>query len=287
MTLVNTPPSSKQTRIAFVLGGGGITGACRESGALLALAQYGIVSTENLGNSAGAIIGALDSAGFSAERIVEILLCLRDEDVREKLFLWPFRLGWTDHIFRNDKIRTLLESLLPANFSDLHKPLSVMAVNPRTGSCLNVATPNLSESPAQAVLASMAIPSIFPPVRLKDGDLYWDGGIRQNVPLPLDWPLYHQVWVLMGADRPHDYQGKSNVITNAVRAMHIRFQDEQFDVMEQTRNAPNVHVLWPDVPTSKGFLHFDRDLIGKSYDWTVQEIERLRTKEGRTCMGTF
>lgn len=264
------PP--KQTLI--VLGGGGVTGLCRLVGVLLALEKKNVVYSEIQGTSAGAIAGAMLSAGHSPVKIANIVANLTDNDLREKLFLWQLRLPWTDHIFRNRKIKRLLENLLPHSFLDLRIPISTWAVNMENGALMNTMRPEISETPTEAVLASMSIPCIFPPVPLLDGFLYGDGGLRANVPMVNDWKDYEKVYIVIPSDRPHDYQGADNMITTAIRAMNIVANDEKFDLVESLKNEPNVQILWPETTTDVGLMHLDHSLIAKTYDWTLSELNR-------------
>jgi len=269
---------NNQKEIPLVLGGGGITGLCRLTGVLLAFEKLGIQYTSIHGTSAGAIAGALLSAGYSPVILANIINNLEDSDLREKLFLWQIRMHWVDHIFKTEKIERLLDTLLPANFDEMTIPLSTWAVNKRTNDLVNTMRPELAESPAKAVLASLSIPCIFPPVELLDGCPYWDGGLRASVPMIGDWRECEHVYVVIPSDSPHDYKGRDNLITSAIRAMNIKCNDEKLDLVAAMADEPNVTVIWPDVPTDKGMMHFDHSLIRKCYDWTLARLKKDQSK---------
>ena len=268
----------------LILGGGGITGLCRLAGVFLALEREGITYTSIHGTSAGAIAGAMLAAGHSPVKIANIINSLTDADLRDKVFLWQLRMYWLDSIFKTDKIWALLNNLLPASFNDLKIPISSWAVNMESEALVNTMRPELSETPTEAVLASMSIPCIFPPVKLLDGQSYGDGGLRASVPVFIDMATCEKVYIVIPSDRPHDYQGKDNMLTAAIRAMNILRNDEKLDLIDQFKDQDKVVVLWPDVPTDLGMMHVDHSLVKKTYDWTLTELNKRKGTCGNVTL---
>jgi NTE family protein len=169
-------------QVAFVLSGGGVLGAV-QVGQVEALLRSGIVPDLLVGASVGALNAsaiACDPSVAGAEQLRDVWLSLRAEDIfpgSRMQRAWHFvRRG--DHLYPNTGLRRLAELLPARRFEEMQRPLHVEAVNLRTGK------EHWFESGAvvPAILASTAIPGIFPPV-VVDGELYVDGGVVNNVPV--------------------------------------------------------------------------------------------------------
>jgi NTE family protein len=176
-------PERRKNKTAFVLAGGGSLGAV-QVGMLAALARQGVVPDFVVGVSVGAINAAYYAAepdDRGVERLKRIWLQLRRTDV------FPFspiasRLGFfgkTDHLVSPAPLRSLIESELPyQRLEDARIPCYVVATDALEGTEVV-----LSSGPAAtALLASAAIPAIFPPVTLGERYLL-DGGVSNNTPL--------------------------------------------------------------------------------------------------------
>jgi len=170
-------------KTAFVLAGGGSLGAV-QVGMLAALARHEIVPDFIVGASVGAINAAYYAAEpdeRGVERLKRIWLQLRRTDV------FPFSpiasvlgfLGKTDHLVGPAPLRKLIESELPyQRLEDARLPCHVVATDALQG--IEVV---LSSGPAAtALLASAAIPAVFPPVSLDERFLF-DGGVANNTPI--------------------------------------------------------------------------------------------------------
>ena len=168
--------------IAFVLPGGGVLGAI-QVGHLEALLRSGISPDMIVGTS----VGALNGAALAARPTIEGVECLRDvwlslgaEDIfpgsRASRVWRILRKG--DHLHPNDGIRNLIKRIDVRSFEHLEVPLSICAANLHSGE-----EHWFDEGPlAPAILASTAIPGVFPPVNV-DGKTFVDGGVVNNVPI--------------------------------------------------------------------------------------------------------
>src|SRR4029077_20534233 len=170
---------------AFVLAGGGSLGAV-QVGMLAALARRGIVADLVVGASVGAINAAYYAAEpdqRGVERLKRIWLELRRTDVfafspiTSMLGLF----GKTNHLVAAAPLRFLIESELPyQRLEDARLPCYVVATNALEGTEVV-----LSSGPAAtALLASAAVPAVFPPVLL-DGRFLLDGGVSNNTPVSI------------------------------------------------------------------------------------------------------
>ncbi|MEI6165996.1 MAG: patatin-like phospholipase family protein [bacterium] len=265
--------SYQAKKVLFVMSGGGMPGLDIHAGIWLALEDMGIQATEISGTSAGAIVGSMNACGWSAAAGVEYLQFHKDDDVRHERPFWKLRFPWLESIHDNDRIMCVLNGFLPTSWNMIRKPFSAWACNKRTGEKVNVARPELANSPAMAVLASMSICGLFPSVPLLDGEDYIDGGYRFNLPLPSNWHDFDEVYLLIGKPRPHDYKG-TGIISNMIRNANLLMLDQIADVLDETMGDPKVKVIWPIMGGENSMLRFDHRLIEQAYDWTVKHMNK-------------
>src|SRR5437763_11948940 len=168
---------------AFVLGGGGNLGAV-QIGMLQALSEPGVVPEVLIGCS----VGALNAAGMAADPTPAGVRRLRDTWVNlDADELWPagripgpWMLGRKGQATQpNTGLRRLIERTLPyKRLEDAVIPVHVNATSLETGRGHWFTT-----GPAvEAILASAALPAVFPPV-VVGGEAYIDGGVVDNVPI--------------------------------------------------------------------------------------------------------
>jgi len=262
------PRARRRPRVAFVLSGGGVLGAVHV-GQLYALIEAGIIPDVVVGTS----VGALNAAAVAADPSRKGLDLLRDAwlDLKgEDLFpgsrmqrAWHF-VARGDHLYPNDGIRALVDKLPVQTFEELIRPLSVVAANLRTG------REHYFESGAlaPALLASTALPSIFPPV-LVGGELYVDGGVVNNVPISRAVALgARQIYVLTCAGpipRPREIRRPLDVLLQAFA--HSRAARIERD-LELYGSAASILVLDAPAPTSVRFndMSHTARLIEKGYE---------------------
>jgi NTE family protein len=230
-------------RVAFVLSGGASLGAV-QVGMLRALCERGIRPDVLVGTSVGAvnaawIAGRPDPEGI--DHLCEIWLSLRRQDV------FPFDplrsaaglLGRTNHFIPNDALRTLLETHLPfTRLEDASVPVHVVTTDLKTGRAAI-----MTSGPAvPALLASCAIPGVFPPVTIGRRE-YIDGGVANHTPMTIALQLgATEVYVL-----PVGYPWLNREPTNALgMALHAlaRIIEQKLDTeVEQNRGLADIHVL--------------------------------------------
>lgn len=171
-------------RTAFVLSGGGNLGAL-QVGMLRSLAEHGITADVVLGCSVGALNGAAYArmptmAGIQRlERIwCDITSPTLMPSSRIPSALGLLRKGASLH--DNDGLRATLESMLAeqSTFDDLEVPFECVATEVETARERWFSAGAL----VPAILASAALPAVFPPVAI-DGRRYVDGGVVDNVPI--------------------------------------------------------------------------------------------------------
>lgn len=168
--------------IAFVLSGGGSLGAV-QAGMLEALLERDIVPDVLVGTSIGAANAAFLAAEPTLPRAQALSDLWRSLTSREIFPLGPVRtlraLFKDGSLFATDPLRRLIERNSP--YSSIERalvPLRIVATDFVDG-----AEVVFDSGPvADAVLASTALPGVFPPHRVSDR-LYLDGGLVDHVPL--------------------------------------------------------------------------------------------------------
>ncbi len=170
-------------KTGLVLSGGGGRGIAH-LGAIKALLELGIKPDMIAGASAGAIAGAFYAAGFSVEKMLDIVL-------EQKIFHFP-GFSWHKDGLLNTRavVNTCRMYLDDISFEKLNLPFYAAATNLNTAETEYFSTGDV----ATAIAASSAVPGIFEPVEL-NGNLYADGGILNNFPIE---PLIGKCDILIG-----------------------------------------------------------------------------------------
>jgi NTE family protein len=179
---------------AFVLSGGATLGAI-QVGMAQVLEEQSIRPDLIVGSSVGAINGAWLAGGGGATDLADLWRSLRRSHLfptRPVLGLRAF-LGRADHYVPDSGLRRLLERHVQFAYLE-DAPIRLAVVTTAVPSGEEVV---LQEGPAvQAILASAAIPGVFPPVRVGDR-LLIDGGVVNNTPITVAIELgASEVWVL-------------------------------------------------------------------------------------------
>ena len=171
----------KRPKTAIVLGGGGSKGAL-QAGFYRAVCELGIKIDLVVAASIGALNGAFFAAGIPPRVMMHEWARVRKRDI--------FSINWallrrgasaaSIYSFRN--VRRFLEQRLPVRtFEELRTPLIAVTTELQSG------RPFLWEKGklVDALLASCAIPGIFPPVRGPHGRLLIDGALADNIPVDI------------------------------------------------------------------------------------------------------
>ncbi|MBO3274074.1 patatin-like phospholipase family protein [Pseudomonas schmalbachii] len=170
-------------KTAFVLAGGGSLGAV-QVGMLKTLTRAHITPDLIVGASVGAINGAYYAAAPDASGIAlleRIWLGLRRPDIFPLSVFGTALglLGRRDHLALPGHLRTLIESQLPyRRLEDASVPCHIVATDILDGTEVILSTGDATA----ALLASTAIPAVFPAVTIADRPLM-DGGITSNTPI--------------------------------------------------------------------------------------------------------
>ncbi len=170
-------------KTALVLGGGGMRGAA-EVGMLKALADTGVEPDLIVGASVGAFNGAIVASRPLTRAVERLEMAWRSEEFRS---LFSENLGERmmnlfrnrTHVHSNEPLRALLDHWAPATrIEDLGVPFQCVAAYIEGSSEFWFDRGPLVE----AVMASSAVPGLFPPVEI-DGRHYVDGGVVNSIPI--------------------------------------------------------------------------------------------------------
>ncbi|MEV4318923.1 patatin-like phospholipase family protein [Actinocrispum sp. NPDC049592] len=265
--------------VGFVLGGGGSLGA-GQVGMLRALAERGIRPDLVVGTSVGSVNGALlaldpDNA---PDRLAEVWARM----TRQKVFpggpiaqLTTLR-KHRNHIFPNTGLAEILATELAGvdDFANLTLPFGAVAVDALTGQPVLINKGALTP----AILASSAIPGIYPPVEI-DGRVLYDGGVVANVPIRQALASGAKSLVILDCAFPGHLPRVPESLADAVffwATLGMRNQA----VLESELAAKDVPVVYlPGAPvrnlTPLDFTH-TQELIDAAYTSSKEFLEDLK-----------
>ncbi len=276
----------KEEKVALVLGGGGSKGAL-QAGFYRALCELGIKIDLVVAASIGALNGAFIAAGMPPRLMAHEWARVRRRDIFS--FNWEMlrrgTLPESIYTFRN--LRRYLEKRLPVRrFEDLQIPFVAVTTELETGRPFLWEQGNLVD----AVLASCAIPGIFPPVQGPQGRLLIDGALADNVPVStaLDRGAERVVGILcpVGCERPGLARGITRRLGRAFAiATDITWRLEQ----PRYRLRPEVLVIEPPNNIEVQALDFSRgaELARAGYRASMQILSLwLEELSGRSAAAT-
>jgi NTE family protein len=160
--------------IALALGGGGVKGIAH-IGVIRRLEQEGFKIRAIAGTSAGGLIGAAYAAGYSPSAIEGIIETINQPRMfSRKSGDGPSLLGLTG------ATQTLIEILGERRFEDLNIPFACTAVDIKSAQEFILSQGRVVD----AILATIAVPGVFPPKELGNASLI-DGGVMDPVPVAL------------------------------------------------------------------------------------------------------
>ncbi|MDN0075429.1 patatin-like phospholipase family protein [Crenobacter sp. SG2303] len=241
--------SGSSEKTAFVFAGGGSLGAV-EVGMLRELLAYGERADVVVGASAGAINGAYFAGRPDADGVAALAALwgqLRRRDIMPMTMLGLFNmiLRRRQHLVEASALRALLVRHLPfSRLEDASLPLHVVATDLLSGDEVV-----LGQGPAvDAVLASAAIPGVFPPVEL-NGHMLVDGGVANNTPVSVAVKLgARRVIVLPAGFACALQQPPRSVIAQAMHALTLLIARQLVNDIRAYAPQAAIHVIPPLCP---------------------------------------
>lgn len=175
-------------KLKIVLSGAGLLYPLH-AGALWYLADQGYQIEHITGVSGGAIIAAAVASGYSpGPQLNDMLLDMLPGP--KKLVDWSWK-PWCDWgLIKGDRIKHAMQQVFVATLGDAYIPCNIGTVNldgagnygPNHMVYSTEGTPHVNM--ADAVRASISIPFVFRPARIK-GERHIDGGVASNFPLDI------------------------------------------------------------------------------------------------------
>jgi NTE family protein len=237
-------------KIGLALGGGGAKGISHVL-VLEALEEMDLRPSFVTGTSIGALIGAMYCAGMSTAEMKAIFLefSLRENESLKHIVTRKHIFKWLDFIAPQFRGRGLLrvenlltylfESVHASRFDQLQIPLSVIASNFWNRQQVILETGPL----IPAIRASMSLPGLFEPVKIKNQVLI-DGGAVNPVPfdiLPKDCDLTIAVDVIGERTVSEKIPSLSEAVFNTYQIMQKSIIREKLKIV-----APDIY-LEPNV----------------------------------------
>lgn len=177
--------SRKKDKVAIVLSGGGPLGAL-QVGALKGLFEHGVRPDMIVGTSVGSMNAAYLAFNPTPEGVKEMERHWRAFTEDDLFPGGRFRAAWArmfvrgNKLFESSGLRSVICAHLGADTQIEHAeiPLGIVATDLETGAERLFTSGSLVD----ALLASAAMPGVYPPVEI-EGRLYTDGGVANNVPI--------------------------------------------------------------------------------------------------------
>lgn len=270
---------------AFVLSGGASLGSI-QVGMLQALTAHGIRPDLIVGTSVGAVNGGWLAAGDTEndlEQLADIWRRLGRNDVFPANPITGVLglAGWGNHLVPDRGLRRLLRKHLRfERLQDAPIPLHVVATDVLTGVDVR-----LSRGDAiRAILASAAIPGVYPPVVI-DGQLLMDGGVVENTPIGHAVALgATTVWVLPSGGACGIEEVPQSALGMAMHAIVLAISQRiAFDI-ERYETQADLRVVPPLCPLSISPTDFSHgaELIDRARAQTEAWLARAKPTTGQS-----
>lgn len=271
MTLKQTLEARDKARIAVVATGGGAPGICILAGYMKALQMCGLLPRAWSGTSAGAVVGHILSKDMDVDRLITVLEDLpSDAAIKERVGGIATWLLFHDHRYSNANVHELLKAHGPNTWGEV-------AIDLRMWSTLlmeshgdrNQCDSGSFACPADAALASMSVPYLFPATADLHGNLHQDGGIVFNCPIIPQWfEQYDHVFFLVaqgdGRDKPVNHvPDKVEQGLYLLRTLMHAQVDRAAELVALHDNATILHL---DKSDTTDILTFNHGLI-----WDAQQ----------------
>ncbi len=261
---------SDQPKTAFVLAGGASLGAV-QAGMLRALFERGLAPDLIVGTSVGALnaayIASRPPTAATALALGDLWRSINRSDVFPLNPLTGFFgfFGARDNLVPDRPLRKLVaDNLELRTLEDSPLPLHVIATDLISGLELRISRGDALE----AVMASAAIPGIFPAVE-HEGHLLIDGGVANNAPIADAIELgAERIYVLPTGNACDLAEPPRGAVAMILHAMSLLVMRRLLVEVETLRDRAELIVLPPPCPLSVQpfeFSHADQ-LISRGYE---------------------
>lgn len=258
--------------LAIIHGGG-----CRQiesaTGVLKALDEAGVVIDKYNGASAGSIVAALHASSLSGAHIEKL--------VRETPVDKLFKASWwqwiklfipgikTNYVYNTEGLETFLNEHTDLVHILMDVEVSVSRLPEYESMMMN--------GEPETVLASAAIPEVFPPVKI-EGHYYVDGGVINNIPTCRikDINKYEHIYMILCNQDTKSNKKSWTKIGRSLKAVNMAMDREVHQIHESGWNDfDNVTVIQPP-PFRSHLLEWSEDfgLIDHSYRYAKDVLNK-------------
>lgn len=248
-------------KVAVVLGGGAARGFSH-IGLLKALEENGIPIDILVGTSMGSIVAGLYASGLSTDNLAYLVT-----QVDMNQFFTP-RIPPRGGFVETEQFELFLNLLTDyARLEDLPIPYYSVITDLVSGEEVALASGPIG----RAILASIAIPGMFPPVEI-DGIHYVDGGLLSPVPVGVAQEQGADFIIAVDVRRTVDDINFDNVLTNLQLSLYFLL-DKNTD--EQARGADVI--VAPDV-ADNSYMEYDlaEFFIEEGYRAAMAAMDEIR-----------
>ena len=259
--------------------GGGVRQIENVAGAMTALYDYGIKPDYFWGSSAGAIIAGLMASRMSPSTLVGLINKTPIEDlfVPQPLYrqLLSFIPGYTAAFFDATGTYNLMKQYMTADAREYAR----VAVTKMRSATNDNPVPQMCEATPATVMASMAIPCVFPPVVI-NGEKYEDGGVLNILPLPTwdEADEYEHIYIILcNADKEDSDKSVPGVIKRGITALLDTMNRERVSFYEAGWKDRDNVTVFETSPYPSSLLDWSENhgLISHSYMCTVNKLKEL------------
>lgn len=218
--MIQTDAPKYKTGIVF---SGGGTKAAAHCGALQALEEFGIKADVMAGTSAGSMVAAFYSAGFSPVEMIDLFIGMNF--FKDIVTPSAPKGGFFDS---KPLVKYIREVMPYKNIEDLPIPVFIAASDMDHGKTVIFSQGEL----APRLVASCSIPVVFQPMVI-DGTHYIDGGVFMNLPVPAIRSMCEKV-IALSVRKVGPVPYRDNVMHVASRAYEMMFMA---NIIEDARLA--------------------------------------------------
>ena len=237
----------RRLKVGLALGSGGSWGLAH-IGVLKVLEKNNIPVDYIAGSSMGAIIGTMYALNPNIEELEKKALSLTKKDFAKLLDLTIPKTS----LIKGNKIRNFLEKLVgDKSFSDTKIPLKIIATDLESGEEIVIDKGRLVD----AIMASISIPGIFPPIRLQEG-LLVDGGLINATPTNVVKEMGSDIVIGVDLTMKSKVELENpNIFQTLMRSYEIlRTQSTKFNIDE---NDENLLIIKPDTTKLRKFKFYE------------------------------
>ncbi len=259
----------RRLKVGLALGSGGSWGLVH-IGVLKVFEKNGIPIDYIAGSSMGAIIGTMYALNPNIKELEKKALSLTKKDFARLLDLTIPK----NSLIKGNKIRSFLEKLIgDKSFSDTKIPLKIIATDLESGEEIVISKGKL----INAIMPSISIPGIFPPVRLEEG-LLVDGGVINPTPTNVVKEMGSDIAIGVDLTMKSKIKLKNpNIYQTLMRSYEIlRTQSTKFNI---NKNDENLLIIKPNTTKLRSFKFYEIqkfiDEGEKAAEEVLPKIKRL------------